>query len=125
PLLAAGLLLGACRSATKPAPAPAPNAPAGANNRPAGAPTRTGPAGGQPQGGVPNLAAFANALSNPGEPAPRPYAAVITARARSKQGVFGVHQVGTRLYFEIPASQLGKDFMVTTVLAGTNAAITG
>lgn len=36
-----------------------------------------------------------------------------------------MHQVGSRLYFEIPASQLGRDFMVTSVLAGTNAAITG
>ena len=37
--------------------------------------------------------------------------------------MFGVHQIGTRLYFEIPAAELGKDFLITTVLAGTPAGI--
>ncbi|HEY0930888.1 MAG TPA: zinc-dependent metalloprotease [Gemmatimonas sp.] len=124
PLLAAGLVFAACRPAAKPATAPTPNAPAGANNRPAG-PTPAGPTAGQPPAGAPNLAALAGAMGAQGEPAPRPYASVITSRAKSKDGVFGVHQVGARLYFEIPAAQLGKDFMVTTVLSGTNAAITG
>jgi hypothetical protein len=125
PLLAAGLVFAACRPAAKPATAPAPNAPTGANNRPTGPAPASPTTGGQPPAGTPNLAALAGALGGQGEPTPRPYAAVITTRAKTKQGVFGVHQVGTRLYFEIPATQLGKDFMVTTVLAGTNAAITG
>ncbi|WP_337171829.1 zinc-dependent metalloprotease [Gemmatimonas aurantiaca] len=131
PLAAAALMAAACKPASKPAPAATP-----ANNRPPAAmpagqnaPGQPGggqPTGGQPPAGVPNLGALAGALAGAqGEPTPRPYASVITARARSKQGVFDVHQIGARLYFEIPASQLGKDFMVTTVLAGTNAAITG
>ena len=33
--------------------------------------------------------------------------------------VFGVHQVGSRLYFEVPTAELGKDFVITTVLAAT------
>ncbi len=134
-LVAAGLLLASCRPAAKPAaPAPVP-----APNRPnAGAPTpgvptpgqptpgtpNPGPAGGQPPGGVPNLAALAAGLGGPGaDPNPRPYATVITARAKSKKGVFDVHQIGSRLYFEIPADQLGKDFVITSVLAGTAQSI--
>src|SRR5436189_6084955 len=40
---------------------------------------------------------------------PRPYNRVITADAKSKKGMFLVHRVNDRLYFEIPASELGKD----------------
>lgn len=129
-LAAAGLALAAC-SAKKPstAPAPAPNRPAG--NTPAGTPTPGSPTpgnptpGGQPPaGGAPNLANLANALGGGGaDPAPRPYATVITARAKSKKGVFDVHQIGSRLYFELPSKEIGKDFVITSVLAGTPAGI--
>ncbi|MBL0890920.1 MAG: zinc-dependent metalloprotease [Gemmatimonadaceae bacterium] len=130
PLAVTGLALGACRSAPKPAASPAPGNRPTANTtaRPTNAPGGpTTPAGQPPAGGAPNLAQLAGALGGggQGEPNPRPYASVITARAKSKKGVFDVHQVGARLYFEIPASQLNKDFLVTTVLAGTNEAISG
>ncbi|AMW06974.1 hypothetical protein GEMMAAP_17270 [Gemmatimonas phototrophica] len=72
---------------------------------------------------MPNIPGLAGALGAQGEPNPRPYAQVITPRAKSKKGVFDVHQVGSRLYFEIPASQVGKDFVITSVLAGTPAGI--
>ncbi len=131
PLVAAGLVLAACQPAKKPAtaPTPAPNRPAGNAPTP-GAPTPGTPApgnptpGGQPPAGVPNLAGLAGALGGgAADPNPRPYASVITARAKTKKGVFDVHQIGSRLYFEIPASEIGKDFVVTTVLAGTPAGI--
>ena len=126
PLLAAGLVLAACQPAKKPAtaPTPAPNRPAGN----AGAPTPGAPApgtpttGGQPPAGLPNLANLGLGGAG-GDPNPRPYAQVITPRAKSKKGVFDVHQVGSRLYFELPAKELGRDFVVTTVLAGTPAGI--
>ena len=41
--------------------------------------------------------------------APRPYERVITAEAKTKRGLFGVHRVGDRLYFEIPRRELGRD----------------
>ena len=63
------------------------------------------------------------ALGGAADPVPRPYAQVITARAKTKKGVFDVHQVGSRLYFELPAAEIGKDFVVTIVLAGTPAGI--
>jgi hypothetical protein len=135
-LAAAGLALAACHSATKPAAAPTPaNRPApgttpGAPGQPTpGQPTPGNPnptPGGQPPaGGAPNpLAGIANALGGGGaDPTPRPYATVITPRAKTKKGVFDVHQIGSRLYFEIPAGELGKDFVITTVLAGTPAGI--
>jgi hypothetical protein len=52
---------------------------------------------------------------------------VITPQAKSKVGLFKVHQIGSRLYFEIPASQLEKEMLlvirgartpVNTVYAG-------
>lgn len=129
PLAVAGLSLAACQPAKKPAPAPTPaNRPANTTARPGGnGPTPGQPTPGQPPAGGPNLAALAGALGGAaqGEPNPRPYATVINARAKSKKGVFDVHQVGSRLFFEVPAAQQGKDFLVTTVLAGTNDAISG
>ena len=40
---------------------------------------------------------------------PRPYNRVITRDAVTRRGMFAVHRVGDRLYFEIPAKELGKD----------------
>jgi hypothetical protein len=134
PLAAAGLAFAACQPAKKPttAPTPAGQRPAGNNTSvpapgaPApGSPTPGAPGGGAqpPAGGIPNLGALAGALGGGGDPTPRPYATVITPRAKTKKGLFDVHQVGSRLYFEIPGAELGKDFVITTVLAGTPAGI--
>ncbi len=110
-LVASGLVLGACRPAAPPATSPSP-----AGNRPApSTPAAGGQAGGPTAGGAGGAGA--------GEPNPRPYASVITPRAVSKRGVFGVHQVGSRLFFELPPSEMGRDFIITTVLAGTPAGI--
>jgi hypothetical protein len=136
--LAAGLALAACHPAKKPAPAPTPARPTsngataaptpGAPGTPA--PGTPAPAPGAPGNGQPPANPLAG-LNLPGlgggagDPNPRPYAQVITPRAKTKKGVFDVHLVGSRLYFEIPGSQLGKDFLITQVLAGTNAPING
>ena len=118
-IAAAGLVLGACvQKISTPAPAPTPTAaptavpttaPAG---RPAGAPNQGGGQGGG-QGGAQG---GANAAQ---DPQPRPYGTVITPRAITKSGVFKVHSVGSRLYFEIPRAELGKDYVIVTTLAGT------
>jgi hypothetical protein len=44
-------------------------------------------------------------------PEPRPYDQVITSAARSDDGVFKVHRVNEDLFYEIPRTQLGKDFL--------------
>src|SRR5688572_6542964 len=47
-----------------------------------------------------------------GQPAqPRPYNQVITANARTDDGIFKVHRINEQLFYEIPKSQLGKDFL--------------
>lgn len=53
------------------------------------------------------------------DPQPRPYGQIITPRAVTKSGVFKVHQVGSRLFFEIPRKELGQDFVIVSTLAGT------
>ncbi|HYW30870.1 MAG TPA: zinc-dependent metalloprotease [Gemmatimonas sp.] len=112
----AGIAVTSCRPAAKPAPAPTPA------RTPAATPGTSAP--GTPTPGAPGGATPGGPGAAPGgDPVPRPYASVITPRARSKTGVFGVHQIGSRLYFEIPASELGKDYMVTSVLAATPAGI--
>ena len=85
-----------------------------------GAPTTPGTQPPNPGLGIANIPGLAGLG---GDPTPRPYATVITPRAKSKHGVFDVHQVGSRLYFEIPGKEFGKDFVVTTVLSGTPAGI--
>jgi hypothetical protein len=85
-------------------PAPAP-APAPQEDAPAAAPGRGGAAGGR--GGAVNE--------------PRPYDRVITKDAKTSAGVFKVHLVrdrGTdRYYYEIPPSEMGKDFLFVTQIA--------
>ena len=51
--------------------------------------------------------------------APRPYDRVITKEAKSDPGVFTVHRIGDRLYYEIPASQLNKEFLWVSQIART------
>ena len=40
---------------------------------------------------------------------PRPYERVITPDAKTRRGLFSVHRVGDRLFFEIPRRELNKD----------------
>jgi hypothetical protein len=48
---------------------------------------------------------------------PRPYDRVITKEAKTQAGIFKVHQVGNTYYYEIPKSELGKDFLFVTQIA--------
>src|SRR3954463_2809999 len=43
---------------------------------------------------------------------PRPYNRVITRDARTRRGMFAVHRVNDKLYFEIPRKELGKDMLL-------------
>ena len=47
----------------------------------------------------------------PEPPKPKPYSEVITDEAISQEGSFGVHQVGTKWYFELAPDVLGKDMI--------------
>src|SRR5579862_2953041 len=50
---------------------------------------------------------------------PQPYEKVITKEAKSKKGIFTVHQIRDRYYYEIPKSELDKEFLWNTQIART------
>lgn len=52
---------------------------------------------------------------------PKPYKDVITAEAKSDKGLFTVHRIDEKVYFEIPANMLGKDMLWQTEIAETTA----
>src|SRR5580692_4120489 len=56
-------------------------------------------------------------------PNPQPFDRVITKEAKSKKGLFTVHQVGERFYFEIPKSELGKQYLWNTQIAKTTVGV--
>ncbi|HSC28729.1 MAG TPA: zinc-dependent metalloprotease [Vicinamibacterales bacterium] len=53
------------------------------------------------------------------EPEIKPYARVITAEAASDDGVFTVHRIKDRVYYEIPKSMLGREFLWVSQIART------
>jgi Met-zincin/Domain of unknown function (DUF5117)/Domain of unknown function (DUF5118) len=96
------LLSRAVLLAQEPAPAPSPETPA-----------------------PPDLPA---ALPRPGGPAaqpaePQPYEKVITKEAKTQKGIFTVHQIKERYFYEIPKSQLNKEFLWNTQIARTTLGI--
>src|SRR6185369_14284608 len=54
---------------------------------------------------------------------PRPYAQVITSEAKSKAGVFTVHRIKEKLYYEIPTQELDKEFLWVTQIARTTLGV--
>jgi len=59
-------------------------------------------------GGFADLAAFMNGKSSDG---PKPYKEVITDKAITKKGLFIVHKVEDKYYFEIPDALLGREIL--------------
>ena len=56
-------------------------------------------------------------------PEPKPYDRVITKEAKSDTGVFTVHRIGDRLYYEIPKAELGKEFLWVSQIARTTLGV--
>ncbi|HEY3137733.1 MAG TPA: zinc-dependent metalloprotease [Blastocatellia bacterium] len=54
---------------------------------------------------------------------PQPYDKVITKDAKSKKGVFTVHQVKDKYYYEIPKSEFNKEFLWVTQIARTTLGV--
>ena len=50
---------------------------------------------------------------------PKPYAEVITKAATTDSGVFIIHQLGDKLFYEIPRSMLGRQFRLVVDRRGT------
>ncbi|MGH7720367.1 MAG: DUF5118 domain-containing protein [Gemmatimonadaceae bacterium] len=68
----------------------------------------------------PPLTSGAGAIGgHAGESSLRPYAQIITSSARTRDGLFKTHLVGTKLYFEIPAKELNRDMLLVGQVART------
>src|SRR5918995_778878 len=53
------------------------------------------------------------------DPVIRPYERVITKEAVSKTGIFGVHRIKDRLFYEIPKNVLGREFLWVSQIKST------
>jgi hypothetical protein len=58
-------------------------------------------------------------MAVPGKAKPKPYKEVITVHARTQKGLFTVHQVDDKYYFEIPDSLLGREILTVVRLSRT------
>lgn len=84
---------------------------------PAAAQGRRGPGGGAGTG----LPAQVGPQGSLQQPAIKAYDDVITKEAKTQEGVFKVHQLNGKIYWEIPASMLGRVFLWQTEVAQTPA----
>jgi hypothetical protein len=65
--------------------------------------------------------AAAGGRGAPATPEPQPYDKVITKEAKSTKGIFTVHQVKDKYYYEIPKNEFNKEFLwVASVAKTTN-----
>jgi hypothetical protein len=76
---------------------------------------QTPAAGAQRPGGFPGF--------TPPSQDPQPYERVITKDAKSKKGLFTVHQVKDRYYYEIPKSEFGKEYLWVSQIARTTLGV--
>src|SRR5258705_1171407 len=83
-------------------------------------------AGQRPAPAPPPAGAPAGAQGTPPAPRrPRPYAQVVTDRARTDRGGITVHRVDDRWLFEVPDSLVRRDFLFVTRVAGVPANFPG
>ena len=54
---------------------------------------------------------------------PRPYERVITKDAKSDDGIFTIHTIKEKVYYEIPKSELGKEFLWVSQIAKTTLGV--
>ena len=54
---------------------------------------------------------------------PKPYDRVITKDAKSDEGLFTVHTIKDKVYYEIPKSELGKEFLWVSQIAKTTLGV--
>ena len=78
---------------------------------PAGAPT-SGQGGERPGGPAASR-----------EPQIKPYDRVITKEAKSDPGIFTVHRLRERVYYEIPKAELGREFLWVSQIARTTLGV--
>jgi hypothetical protein len=74
-----------------------------------------------PVAGAPAVAAGAKPGAASAKQEPKPYKEIITEKAITHTGLFTVHKVEDKWYFEIPDSILGRDILVSTRYGKTAA----
>src|ERR1035438_2631107 len=76
---------------------------------------------------APAGAAVAAAAARPGTTPPsqdpQPYDKVITKDAKTKKGLFLVHQIKDKFYYEIPKAELNKEFLWNSQIARTTLGV--
>jgi len=102
-------------SGAKPGTAPAVPAPGGTPARPVAA--------GEPGQQTPPTTAERPATGRDAQPEIKPYDRVITKEAKSDEGIFTVHRVKEKVYYEIPKKELGRDFLWVTQIARTTLGV--
>ena len=84
-------------------------------------------AGGSPQDPTTPQAGAQGGQERPGRPEqaaePRPYERVITKDAKSDEGVFTIHSIKDKVYYEIPKSELNKEFLWVSQIARTTLGV--
>src|SRR4051812_30007146 len=70
-----------------------------------------------PAGGTGQDAAAGGRGGRAQEPEIRPYDRVITKDAKSDEGIFTVHRIKDRIYYEIPKERLGREILWGTQIA--------
>src|ERR1700741_280705 len=83
-----------------------------ATNSPQDPPTPPAGGGGQDRPGRPDQT-----------PEPRPYERVITKEAKSDEGIFTIHTIKEKVYYEIPRNELGKEFLWVSQIAKTTLGV--
>lgn len=68
---------------------------------------------------APAAAAPAPARPAPPKAGPKPYAEVITDKAKSKDGLFKVHELDGKYFYEIPDTLIGREMLIVTTIAKT------
>jgi hypothetical protein len=58
-----------------------------------------------------------------GTPNPQPYDRIITKEAKTKKGLFIVHQIGERFFYEIPKNELNTQLLWNTQIAKTTVGV--
>src|ERR1017187_872793 len=81
------------------------------------------PTPGEPPAQTPAAGAPPRAGITPPSQDPQPYEKVITKDAKSKKGIFTVHQIKEKYYYEIPKSEFGKVFLWNTSIAKTTLGV--
>jgi hypothetical protein len=73
----------------------------------------------EPAGGATPPAEGGGRGGRPQEPEIRPYERVVTREAKSDEGIFTVHRIKDRVYYEIPKDRLGREFLWVSQIAKT------